>query len=203
MGDHDPTVRPARRADRDATVEVLTRAFRDDPQMRWMLEGRSHLDRRLARFFATNFADHRRTGVIDVACRGTRIVGAALWKPPTFSGPGIVDQLVMMPGMLAAFHGRLTAAGRFKAAVVARHPTTPHWYLASVGVDPAAQGGGAGSALLRAGIARADAGRVPAYLESSTPANVPIYAHFGFDPERALDLPEGAPPMIPMWRPRR
>jgi hypothetical protein len=30
---------------------------------------------------------------------------------------------------------------------------------------------------------------------------VPLYQHFGFEPTGKPDLPAGAPPLFPMWRP--
>jgi ribosomal protein S18 acetylase RimI-like enzyme len=55
------------------------------------------------------------------------------------------------------------------------HPEEPHWYLSMIGVDPARQGRGLGSALLRHTLALCDAEGAPAYLESSNPRNVPLY----------------------------
>ena len=74
------------------------------------------------------------------------------------------------------------------------HMPDPHWYLAVLGVDPAHQGGGVGSALVRAGLARSDAARLPAYVETETEGNVTFYERLGFQVlERVvidrLDLP--------------
>lgn len=51
--------------------------------------------------------------------------------------------------------------------------------LEMLATDPAFQGRGAGSQLLRWGLARADAAGVEAYLEAS-PAAVPLYEKLGF-----------------------
>ena len=60
------------------------------------------------------------------------------------------------------------------------HIKEPHWYLPMIGVDPAQQGRGIGSALLRHGLAKCDEDHLPAYLESSRPANVPLSERNGF-----------------------
>jgi GNAT superfamily N-acetyltransferase len=54
------------------------------------------------------------------------------------------------------------------------HPKEPHWYLAFVGCDPTCQGQGLGSALIKEGLRRCDADGLPAYLESSSPRNIPL-----------------------------
>jgi hypothetical protein len=43
---------------------------------------------------------------------------------------------------------------------------------------------------------------LPAYLESSKLEDVPLYQHFGFHVTGPLALPEGAPVVNTMWRPR-
>ena len=56
----------------------------------------------------------------------------------------------------------------------------PHWYLQAVGVEPASQGKGIGSALVRAGMRRADRDNTLVYLETETESNVAYYEHLGF-----------------------
>jgi len=73
-----------------------------------------------------------------------------------------------------------------------------------IGADPAAQGQGQGAALLRSGLAKADAAGLPAYLESSKAANLPFYEHFGFTVREEVQPPENGPTLWAMWRePRR
>ncbi len=82
-----------------------------------------------------------------------------------------------------------------------RYPGDPHWYLYMLAVDPARQGGGVGTALLEAGLARADSDALPAYLEATTERNCVLYARFGFEAGRPLRYPLGSPPLFPMLRP--
>lgn len=56
----------------------------------------------------------------------------------------------------------------------------PHWYLSAIGVDPGRQGEGLGSALVNAGIGRADRDDTPIYLETQTERNVAFYQRLGF-----------------------
>ena len=61
-----------------------------------------------------------------------------------------------------------------------RHPHDPHWYLWFLGVEPERQGQGFGSVLLRALSARAEADRVPCYLETDKATSVKIYERHGY-----------------------
>ena len=79
-------------------------------------------------------------------------------------------------------------------------PQEAHWYLAVIGADPAAQGRGHGAALLRSGLAKADAAGLPVLLESSKPSNLPFYEHFGFTVREEMRLPGGGPTLWSMRR---
>jgi ribosomal protein S18 acetylase RimI-like enzyme len=75
----------------------------------------------------------------------------------------------------------------------------PHWYLFILGTEQAAQGRGLGSALLAQMLARVDADRMPAYLESSNERNLAWYGRHGFEVTSELAIP-GGPRIWPMWR---
>ena len=79
------------------------------------------------------------------------------------------------------------------------HPGEPHWYLPLIGVDPARQGRGLGSALMRHALAACDRDRLPAYLESSSPANIPLYERHGFERLGAIQSGD-SPTVVPMLR---
>jgi ribosomal protein S18 acetylase RimI-like enzyme len=85
-------------------------------------------------------------------------------------------------------------------AMESYHPKEPHWYLPLIGVDPAAQGQGLGSALMRHALERIDADRLPAYLESSNPRNIPLYQRHGFEILGTIQV-GSSPNLVPMLRP--
>jgi ribosomal protein S18 acetylase RimI-like enzyme len=80
-----------------------------------------------------------------------------------------------------------------------RHPREPHWYLPLIGVDPAQQSSGHGSALLRHGLARCDRDHLIAYLESTNPRNIPLYERHGFAVVDTVQV-GNSPPIFPMLR---
>jgi N-acetylglutamate synthase-like GNAT family acetyltransferase len=81
-----------------------------------------------------------------------------------------------------------------------RHMTGPHWELLIVAGDPALQGQGRGSALVRDGLARADESGLPCYLNTNTPANLPFFEHLGFTVLEEASLGRGGPPERAMRR---
>ncbi|MFL5295056.1 MAG: GNAT family N-acetyltransferase [Phenylobacterium sp.] len=94
---------------------------------------------------------------------------------------------------------RQAVAGQVGELMQAFHPDEPHWYLSMLGVDPARQGRGLGSALLRHTLAICDSEGLPAYLESSNPKNVPLYERFGFEVIGQIQ-PADFPGLTPMLR---
>ena len=79
------------------------------------------------------------------------------------------------------------------------HPKEPHWYLPLIGADPAQQGKGYGSMLLKHALKRCDSDNKPAYLESSNPKNIPLYERFGFKLLGTIQV-GSSPPIFPMLR---
>jgi GNAT superfamily N-acetyltransferase len=68
-----------------------------------------------------------------------------------------------------------------------------------MGVDPAAQGHGIGSAMLAAVLERADREGFPAYLEASCPENQRLYERHGFITVDELNVSD-CPAICPIWR---
>jgi GNAT superfamily N-acetyltransferase len=195
-------VRPAISSDVKPLAAVLARAFYDDPPSVWLLPEPRTRQARLRRVFATIMrAEALRRRTVDVAWAGDEIAGGTIWLPPGHWLPSLPAQLRTLPAYGFAL-GRSLGSGVALTQALARvHPREPHWYLDTIGVDPAHQGRGVAGVLLRSRLRRCDADGQPAYLESSKPANVPFYEHFGFEVKEIPELPAGAPVITVMWRP--
>jgi ribosomal protein S18 acetylase RimI-like enzyme len=185
-------------ADLPVLTRMLTRAFDDDPVARygcprdelrpWMLE----------RFHAARNRQMLRSGEIWMSAGGE---SAAVWAAPDRWRSAVRDDLAFSRAML---HPRLLRraplVGWGLHGIERRHPAAPpHWYLATLGTDPEAQGRGLGTAVLAPVLEECDRDGIGAYLESSKERNLDYYARFGFRVTRELRLPRG-PRVWLMWR---
>ncbi|MFE7129973.1 GNAT family N-acetyltransferase [Streptomyces sp. NPDC057638] len=184
--------------DAELISRSLARAFDDDPMMRWFFPDAATRAAELGRYFTTIFT---RQYLGNGLCERTS--GAAAFWVPTEAQEKAVPDGDTIQELLGILGDR---AGLFRDAVqtaIAHTPEEPHWSLALIGADPAVQGQGQGSALLRSGLARADAAGRPIYLESSKESNIPVYEHFGFTVRTTMELPGGGPVLWGMWREAR
>lgn len=67
------------------------------------------------------------------------------------------------------------------------HPSTPFVHLWYIGVDPAFQGLGHGTALMKQLLEKAKQANKPIYLETSTPQNFSFYENLGFQLHAELE----------------
>jgi GNAT superfamily N-acetyltransferase len=74
------------------------------------------------------------------------------------------------------------------------------YYLSLLGTHPDHRGRGFGMQLLAANLAQIDAEGMPAYLESSNPANNARYERLGFEPRTEFSTPDGQRTVTTMWR---
>jgi ribosomal protein S18 acetylase RimI-like enzyme len=195
------TVRPLVRADLNGAVGALTRAFLDDPVMKWIFPDERMRQRRLPPFFASAL---RSTGLhsegTEVVVAAGQVQGCAIWMAPGTWRPPLRRQLAALPSVVLRLRSRLPVASMTYGALQRVHPERPHWYLSGIGTDPHAQGTGVGSELMRSRLIRCDAAGEPAYLESSNESNVPFYQGHGFRVTGELTIPGGGPTFWLMWR---
>jgi GNAT superfamily N-acetyltransferase len=188
-----PTIRAVQHGDVARAVSVQVTAFSADPVMRWLWpEPREYLRHfpDLVHGFGGGAFMH---GAAHVA---GDFLGGTLWLPPGVTpDEDALERLTKETLREPARSEALSILEQMGAA----HPGEPHWHLAFIGVDPAHQGRGTGSALLRATLARVDEQHLSAYLESSNPANVPLYRRHGFEVIREIRV-GGSPPVTPMVR---
>jgi ribosomal protein S18 acetylase RimI-like enzyme len=190
------TVRDAIWADADPVSQTLARAFMDDPLMGFFMPDPARRASKIPRVFRLLL----KLGLPHHACHVTSGYEAAtFWRPPDKWHLSIWDYLVNGPELLATFGGGTMRVMSAMDVIEKRHPKEPHWYLQTIGTDPAKQGKGFASLIMRHQLAIADAQGASCYLESSKDTNVPIYQSFGFRLTGEIVLP-GGPTVWPMWR---
>jgi len=177
---------------------MLARAFDDDPVTAWCSPRETPRKRMLERFHAARMRHYLPHGDVWMTDGGE---SAAVWAPPNAWKTSARQDLELTACMLSPrLFWRAPLVGRGLLGAERMHPRKPpHWYLATLGTDPVAQGRGLGTRVLEPVLARCDQDGVGAYLESSKERNVDYYARFGFRTTEVLDLPRG-PRMWLMWR---
>ena len=189
-------------ADLDPVVEALTTAFLADPV-----------------WGAYSFPDPGRQ--VEQSLRfWEALVKPAMRFPCTFVTPGCEAVAVwippgepeLTPEHIASFETltrRLLGAQQARVVLDAFdrldavHPhDPPHYYLSLLATHGEHRGNGLGMALLGACLERIDAEHMPAYLESTNPANDGRYMRQGFEPVGEATLPNGHV-ITTMWRDAR
>jgi ribosomal protein S18 acetylase RimI-like enzyme len=186
------TVRLATLDDIPRLGRSATRAFADDPVMRWFFPDDNDYEQ--TNPMLVQFMVRRWHATDSVWCTDDAVAMAG-WVPP--GRPDVSD--IARP---AVDHpqwriDRFTAIG---AALGENTPEEPHWYLNMLATHPDWQRQGLGAALMRAGFEIAADMGLPCYLETETLENVAYYRHHGFEVRTEWALPLGGPHMWGMLR---
>jgi len=185
----------------DRSAVTLERAFSPDPLFTWVFPDPATRPAALQRLIRVPLEYGLRYGRVTTSHEAK---AACVWLPP---GPGMTIPRMIRSGALGVpfrtgfgpFVKFMTANETMDKIHKARVPE-PHWYLAVVGVDPELQGQGAGSALVREGLALADRESKPCYLETSERRNLAFYERLGFVVLEEATLGKGGPKAWAMRR---
>jgi ribosomal protein S18 acetylase RimI-like enzyme len=184
--------------DYSAAGGVLGRAFLDDPLWLALMSDPQTRQARLRQMFTGLAKATAAANGVPETTPGLEAV--ALWLAP---GKELGWWSMVRSGMsMPRFALTLPARDRRRMMAVLRQGDQrrrelmprPHWYLEAIGVEPEHQGAGFGSALVGAGLRRADLDKTPVYLETETEPNVAFYEDLGFNVVEqtvatGLDLP--------------
>jgi len=175
-----------------ALADTLSRAFIDDPMLRWPLPDTPDIGDRLRQTFASIYLDIADQGVIWEAGDAA---GFAVWIPP-----GAADDMFASDEAVRGMLAPLTDDGgvKYEALWTWIEERVPRdvWYLDALGVDPSRQGEGIGGTLIRHGLEMARADDASAFLETAVERNVGYYERFGF---RVVDQGSPAPGGPHLW----
>lgn len=185
-----PAIRLARGNEARAAAAVLADAFADEAGLNYWLRQGDAKDRARRLFFdmAVRDAVHP-ARALWIAEGGA---GAAIWLSPgqkAFEASPLQEILALPKLLRMAGIAGMSRGFDLGKRLAGLHPKAPHAHLVFLGVAPAAQGRGVGSAILKATLAPLDAQGVTAYLEASTQRNVALYQRHGFEVSGELDLP--------------
>jgi GNAT superfamily N-acetyltransferase len=184
---------------------ILARSHAEYPSFRHLFPDDERRSRILEAMFTGVARDAARLGSAYGALGGDgELRGVALWLAPGKFPWSAFRQLRgsgWMLSILRAEPGSFRAFMRTGANGARLHPADRHWYLETMGVDPAVQRHGLGGRLLAPVLAIADRDQVDCYLETADPRNAEYYARHGFVVETAaLQLVPEGPAHIAMRR---
>jgi ribosomal protein S18 acetylase RimI-like enzyme len=184
----------ASQSEAEKILSSLALGFSADPFIRWLYpEPHAFLEHfpRVMNLHGGRAFEH------GTAYRNEDCTACALWLPPDVHPDEMQLVAYLEKTVAQEKHKRMFAMfeqiGHF-------HPQDPCWYLSEVAVDPAYQGKGLGSSLLKVCLKKCDSDGRPAYLESTNPSNLPLYKRMGFEQIGLIET-DRAPPLFPMLRP--
>jgi len=183
--------------------EVLSRAFRDDPEIVQFVPDATKRQRLLRSLFRVSLAHALRHG--EVYTISPAVEGVAVWLPSAASRSSLwallrSGGLRLLFGTGWGFLCKMKEDDDFVRRLRRQLAPADHLYLALLGVDPEFQGKGYASRLLKPVLARLDAEKTPAYLETSVEDYVAMYRHFGFEVIEETKLPGSGAKMWVMLR---
>lgn len=166
-----------------STSKVVARAFHNDPLMSHYFPDEFERKRWLPPLYQFVL----RYGVLfgETYVTSSNLEGVALLLPPQETGMSFWKILkagalslafTVKPNALAKLWPSLRTSENARK----RHAYFPHWCLFLLAVEPAYQGKGYASALLKPMLARIDSERLPCYLDTTEERNVSLYQHYGF-----------------------
>jgi GNAT superfamily N-acetyltransferase len=191
-----PVVSALTPTDSARAIATVTAAFVADPVARWSWPNASQYFASMPKFVEAFGGPAFAHGGADST---DDFMGVALWLAPGIHPAD--EKLGELVEATVSPERRNDMFGVFEQ-MAAYHPREPHWYLPLIGVDPAHQGKGHGHVLLKWALERCDRDHVPAYLEATSPRNMPLYARHGFEALATIQV-GSSPPLVPMLRPAR
>lgn len=188
-----PDIKNMNHKDEKKLYEMMILAFCSDPVLRWSFPEPSvyvHVMPLISRYFGGRSLDHGtafcledHTGMIQILPHGVTPDFDELFK--------INEEFVpvrVLPDLMAVYE-----------KMEEYHPKSRAWHIAWTAIDPAYQGQGYGSALVRRGLEYCQNSGLPVYLESTSCKSVSFYERHGFKLLGKIQSGD-SPPMFPMIR---
>jgi len=181
-------------SDAPTVTNVIAEAFSTDPTWTWAFP---NLSARKT-FWALQVKNALRYPYVLTT---KKFEAVSVWIPPNGTELSPEDE-EKLPEILRELVGdRASEVIELLKKFDEAHPRgEPHYFLSLLATQHKYRGFGIGMALLKEGLARIDAEKMPAYLESSNPINNQRYESVGFVPVTSFQAPGNGPTITGMWR---
>ncbi|GIF71003.1 GNAT family N-acetyltransferase [Asanoa siamensis] len=179
-------VEQATAAHRQQVVETVVAAFDQDPAFRYFFRDPVTRDAEAAEFAGHLFDMRVGPGTTWVVEGGLSL---AMWDSPAGWSDNPEPKLTVSDDALA----RLDDYHRAVQGLFPRRPE-PFWYLGVLATHPSQAGRRFGRSVMKPGLAAAAAAGLPAYLETTNPANVALYERAGWRVSGSTHLDD-----LPIW----
>ena len=172
--------------DKSYIIDLLAAAFAENKSVNYIIRKDKSKSRRLRALMDYSFEVCRLFGAVYLS--EDRNACALILFPDqrrsTFAAIWLDIKLILTAIGVCGIKKAL----KREAAIKSLQPKVPMSYLWFIGVAPAAQHEGTGTALLKEIIAEATAMNRPVYVETSTERNLPWYQAMGFEIYNQLNL---------------
>ena len=187
-----PEIRTAGEELKEKLIAILLLAFAADPFSRWLMpepiDFVKNFGRQLMAMAGKSFEN-------NAAFYATDFSVAALWLPPGVTA----DETLLVSTLFDIIPENIQENMKHLGAEIDKYHPETCWYLSHLGTEPNMQGQGRGALIMKDILQRCDLEKMPAYLESSNPKNIPFYERHGF--EIMTEINVGNPvPLTPMIR---
>lgn len=199
----DGGIRPrlATAADAAAIAATLSAAFDADPLWSWAFPDDDRRPAQYEAFFGLFIESAIPNGWVWTTDQATAV---AVWTPPGKSELSDEAQARVEPFLTAELGAHAKSVLQvFDSFESACPDGVDFYYLSLLGTHPDHRGRGLGMELLGANLTQIDAEGIPAYLESSNPANNARYERLGFQPRATFSTPDDQHTVTTMWRESR
>ncbi len=176
----------ASRQDRELIVDILSRAFDDNKSVNYVVTQDRQRARRIRRLMAYSFDLCFRFGKVYLSADKKACALVLLPDQKRFT-----LSILWLDLKLALFGigpGNLRKVMNRESQIKQARTDQAIYYLWFIGVTPAEQSKGAGTALLEAVLQDSLEMQRPVYLETSVPSNVAWYQRRGFEIYRELNV---------------
>jgi ribosomal protein S18 acetylase RimI-like enzyme len=201
MPNSDNRPRVATAADANTIVTTLAAAFGTDPLWSWAFPDPDKRAEQLATWLGFFVESALPNGWVWISGAGE---ATSVWTPPGKTELSAEAKAKVEPFLAAELGAHaesvLQVMGQFEAV---SPDDESFYYLSFLGTHPEHRGHGIGMSLLETNLTHVDADGMPAYLESSNPANNARYERLGFKPHAEFTTPDGKHPVTTMWREAR